>query len=463
MAEWVISIVVSTISGSMLYVIWRIAARFFKREEFLNAMRYGIHLVILFFFIISLVSMGVFFYIKMQPGKFVWFLYTIPIRNIFKGLFIIWTGGVIFKVCLYMLRFHRLRKLSKTYIPCDLSVRRLFESLCNKMEIKKNILLVQSMAVPVARMEGIFYPRICIPIIEYEEGELQIILKHELAHYRNNDRWIRGCAILLECIYWFNPIVEQLHHSLESWDEYYCDYMVCNKYGVNAKDYMNELLVMVDRIMEWNKKISDNMFTAFIIKRKNLKGRIERIMKYTGQGKQKKGFSVVFCGLFVFAGCMMTFFSGIFAKVAYAKMLNITYEDNMIVETGGDEVDLEEYVMSQEEIYFISEQSMGDGIIVHAEPTAVISTTLQDEIWRSGKFKAYSDQNIFVSVTGTPSNVKMKVGIVEPDGVWRVVYSSGNITHTFKLTKSGDYDVFVWNETDTEVKVVGHYATTDSE
>lgn len=462
MAELVISIVVSTISGSMLYVIWRIAARFFKREEFLNAMRYGIHLVIIFFILMDLIGMKIFFYMRSQPGKNVFILYTVPIRNIMKGLFIVWTGGVIFKVCLYMLRFHQLRKLSKTYIPCDLSVKSQFENLCDEMGIKRNILLVQSAAVPVARIEGILFPRICIPIMEYGEDELRIILKHELVHYRNNDRWIQGCTILLECIYWFNPFVSLIHHSLESWDEYYCDYKLCNQYGVRKKDYMNTLAVAAERMIDWQEKIRNNTFTAFLIKRKNLKGRIERIMKYTGQGKQKKGFSVVFCGLFVLAGCVMTFFSGVCAKVTYAKMIEVTYKESAIFETEGDVVELEEYVMSQENIPFIS-QSMGDGIIVHAEPTAVISTTLQDEIWTSGKFKAYSDQNIYVSVTGTPSNVKMKVGIVEPDGVWRYVYSSGNIAHTFKLTKSGDYDVFVWNETDTEVKVVGHYATTDSE
>lgn len=463
MADWVLSIILSTISGSMLYVIWMITARFFKREDFLYAIRYGMHLVIIFFIIIAFVDMRVFFYIKMQPGKIVWSLYTVPIRNILKGLLIVWTGGVVFKICLYMLRFYRLRRLSKTYIPCDLSVKRKFEKLCDEMGIKRKILLVQSMGIPVARIEGILFPRICIPIMEYEENELRIILKHELVHYRNHDRWIQGCAILLECIYWFNPFVILIHHSLESWDEYYCDYKLCSQYGVSKKDYMNTLAVMAERMIDWQEKVRDNTFTAFLINRKNLKGRIERIMRYTGEKKQKKGLSVVFCGLFVLAGCVMIFFSGIFAKVAYAKMIEMTYDDNMEIETGGDEADLEEYMMLPEEIHFISGQSMGDGIIAYAEPTAVISTTLQDEIWSSGLFKASSDQNIFVSVTGTPGNVKMKVGIVEPDGVWRYVYSSGNIAHTFKLSKSGDYDVFVWNETDTEVKVVGYYATSDSE
>lgn len=463
MAEWVICILLSSISGSILYVIWKITAKLLKREDFLYAVKCGIHLVVIFFFIIMSVSIGVLFYISLQPGKIVWPLHTVNIRNIMKGLFFIWTCGAIFKICLYMLRCHRLRKLSKTYIPCDLSVKRLFEDLCDEMEIKKRILVVQSISIPIARIEGILHPCICIPVMEYKESELRIILKHELVHYLNHDRWIRGCSILLECIYWFNPLVALIHHSLESWDEYYCDYLVCHRYGVGRKEYLNTLAVMADRMLDWKEKIRKNMVTAFFINSKNLKKRIERIIKYTGQKKQKIGFSIIFCGFFVLTGCVMTFFWGVGAMKVYAKMIETTYENNSILETEGEEAALEEYRMPQEENPFAGGQTMGDETIVYAEPMAVFSAALQDEIWKSGLFKAYSGQNIYISVTGTPNDAKLKVGILEPDGVWRFVYSSGNIAHTFKLSKSGNYLVLVWNEPDTEVKISGYYATSDSE
>lgn len=57
------------------------------------------------------------------------------------------------------------------------------------------------------------------------------------------------------------------------------------------------------------------------------------------------------------------------------------------------------------------------------------------------------------------NNVNTKIGIVEPDAWKRYLYDCCEITHTFQLTKTGNYAVFMINETGQTVNVLGSYRT----
>ena len=68
---------------------------------------------------------------------------------------------------------------------------------------------------------------------------------------------------------------------------------------------------------------------------------------------------------------------------------------------------------------------------------------------------------INVNVDNLPSDseaVKLKVGIVEPDGAIRYIEGNDIITHTFKISKSGDYKVFIENNSDKTINI-GAYIT----
>lgn len=64
---------------------------------------------------------------------------------------------------------------------------------------------------------------------------------------------------------------------------------------------------------------------------------------------------------------------------------------------------------------------------------------------------------ITVSVLVEPADLKVSVGIVEPDGGKRYITGSNIITHTFSLDQSGSYRVFVENTNNQKVYVSGSY------
>ena len=72
-------------------------------------------------------------------------------------------------------------------------------------------------------------------------------------------------------------------------------------------------------------------------------------------------------------------------------------------------------------------------------------------------FKANSGGTISIAVNILPVNKTVKVGIVQPNGVKRYVEGSGSVGHDFSLTQTGNYKVYIANESGTTVTANGSY------
>lgn len=65
--------------------------------------------------------------------------------------------------------------------------------------------------------------------------------------------------------------------------------------------------------------------------------------------------------------------------------------------------------------------------------------------------------SITVSVSISPMDKEVKVGIITPEGVKRYVKGTESVMHKFELNVSGEYQVFVENTSGTTVQVNGYY------
>lgn len=113
----------------------------------------------------------------------------------------------------------------------------------------------------------------------------------------------------------------------------------------------------------------------------------------------------------------------------------------------------------------VEEQAIEDQYIEYREePDDRRSSTVPFE-WtvganaskRTPSFEMPSGGYITVSVSVEPTDLKVNVGIVEPDGGRRYITGSDTIHYKFSLDQSGNYMVFVENPNSAKVSVAGYY------
>lgn len=119
-----------------------------------------------------------------------------------------------------------------------------------KKEFKKAIWIedevYQSKAVSSPITVGIFKSVIILPL-ELDKGgaNYPYVVAHERTHIKKKDNLLRIVAILLTCIYWFNPMMWIFQKSFFTDMELACDESTIRAYDSNGrKNYAQALLMM---------------------------------------------------------------------------------------------------------------------------------------------------------------------------------------------------------------------------
>jgi len=128
------------------------------------------------------------------------------------ALFLIWLIGVALFFALLSLQMIRLRRWhdqqKKREIPTwfyDL----LLET-CHKIGRRRLPAIVFHDKAKTPAVYGIFRPVMLLPANYFDHlspQEAQHVLLHELAHIKRGDLWLHGAALLLQIIYWINPLM----------------------------------------------------------------------------------------------------------------------------------------------------------------------------------------------------------------------------------------------------------------
>jgi beta-lactamase regulating signal transducer with metallopeptidase domain len=64
-------------------------------------------------------------------------------------------------------------------------------------------------------------------MLSYSDFELEGVLRHEITHYMRGDVIKQRLLILMQCMFWWNPIIHYLRKCLESMLEMECDEYAC--------------------------------------------------------------------------------------------------------------------------------------------------------------------------------------------------------------------------------------------
>jgi beta-lactamase regulating signal transducer with metallopeptidase domain len=432
----------------------------------MTAIYMGLHIVAVLFFLLAVLGIVADIYLSTLPGYGFLLLSNFLLTIFCELLLVVWIIGAVHRLYKYFknywqLCWHVFPVLEHADLPRQQTLKQIKESMGIRAP---RLIFYESYKLPEAFVTGIFRPRICIPHFSYEDTDLTHILTHELTHYRCRDHWFREIAAFAACIHWFNPLAHDMVHALERWDEFHCDSCVCEYYDKAA--YGKTLASMYKEILDLRKSyIASTSITVGFVETFNNHSTYERILRIMTREeniKQKRSILVSLAAVFTLAltGTALAVepAADTINRSLYLATAEIGNETNLN-ETSDDT----EYVVQLDEATLEYIRSLtpseDNGISLYAASSATISCSMKNNIWRSGTFRATSGQAITVTVSITPSDVTVKAGIIDPDGAFRYAEGHDGITHTFSLTKTGTYQVVVFNETTTTITAIGSYIT----
>lgn len=142
----------------------------------------------------------------------------------------VWLAGM----CLAIIRFGQSHKAMKRYqsgsVNCtDNRLLEITSAMKTKLGIKKSVEIKISSLINSPMTTGFLKPIVYLPLGLSNgllEDELDAILQHELAHIKHHDFLINYLLVVLETIFFFNPMIILMIRETRQEMEYACDDLV---------------------------------------------------------------------------------------------------------------------------------------------------------------------------------------------------------------------------------------------
>ncbi|MDO5397007.1 MAG: M56 family metallopeptidase [bacterium] len=137
----------------------------------------------------------------------------------------VWLAGAAVSLARVAVGYSRTRQLLRriTRVSYDERLLEACFSMRERLGIKRAVELRTSGSLNSPLLYGFAHTRIVIPERDFTDTELEMIMAHELTHYRHCDLWISLAAAIAACVNWFNPFVHLLCRELTQACEQCCD------------------------------------------------------------------------------------------------------------------------------------------------------------------------------------------------------------------------------------------------
>ena len=152
-----------------------------------------------------------------KPSKIVRRSNPITIQEI---LIAVWLLGFIILMCRYLISYFRFKK-----------------KICgfDTHEVIDGVDVIKSTIISSPLVFGFFKPTLAIPEIKMNEDDYNLAIKHEMVHYKHHDSWFKLFAVIVNSIYWFNPITYFMVNLIGEACEYACDEQVTKEMDMEQK------------------------------------------------------------------------------------------------------------------------------------------------------------------------------------------------------------------------------------
>lgn len=376
-----------------------------------------------------------------------WVLVTTPVvKLVLLAGFVLWIIGMVGYVAFQMPMIEGFRRIRESHIYATVRMTAIMDRLKKEMGIRKNIVLYQGYAVTTPFICGFRRTKIYLPVETLSERELEIVLRHELIHYKQRDTFWKPAFAIVNGLFWFNPLVWRISRKMQRWAEASCDEACCRG-DLTAKEYFGTIMELV-KSGTWRSSAYSPLWAEG---ENELMWRIH-CMKRNQNDKIKKSWAAMAAAaVMIVSSCMSVCAATLGASELYDELYRYT-------QANADEILLEDDLIE----YSGMEDELFEGLTVEEMPgvrAKSIDWTIKSRVVKkTAYFSKKSGDTIKIAGVVDPEDVTVQVGIIEPDDHGRYVNAKNAFSHTFKLTKSGSYKVYIENLNKVTVTVVGGYS-----
>lgn len=111
--------------------------------------------------------------------------------------------------------------------PLEPEYRRKVDDYCQRMGVFPAVEALYSPAVSAPLLLGLVSPRLVLPSFFFQTAdEPELVIRHELVHFKRRDIAINLTVRLVRCVFWFNPLMYWAESRIRADQEVSCDYEV---------------------------------------------------------------------------------------------------------------------------------------------------------------------------------------------------------------------------------------------
>ena len=159
----------------------------------------------------------------------------------------VWLLGTAFLSSWLILRLRRLRKenLNDSGETLPDWFENLLDQMAQRLKLRRLPEIVLSGKVCCPATFGVFRPVLLMPkdkVDNLSKTNAEHILLHELAHIKRGDLFVHSFYMILQIVYWFNPLLWLIRTHLQNLRELCCDATVARILKEKTFSYRETLL-----------------------------------------------------------------------------------------------------------------------------------------------------------------------------------------------------------------------------
>jgi beta-lactamase regulating signal transducer with metallopeptidase domain/protocatechuate 3,4-dioxygenase beta subunit len=167
-----------------------------------------------------------------------------------------WLVGAVILTVLLLARFRQLRQAhrgrkGRADVPDWLS--ELLADTAKRLNLRRTPEVALSRKVTSPAVFGVFKPVLLLPeenITGFSQKDFEHVLLHELAHLKRGDLWVHSIYMVLQIIYWFNPLLWFVRRQLQHLRELCCDATVAGILRERTVDYRETVVETARRLLD---------------------------------------------------------------------------------------------------------------------------------------------------------------------------------------------------------------------